>query len=316
MNAPFNPQTGTLESLRDALARQILVRTRPDAVMDTPIDGLKLIQRTHPTGPLAVTYEPSLAVVVQGRKQIELGGATIVYDPSRFLLTSLDLPVMSRVTEASPRRPYACLALKLEMPVVRELAARIDPGPQELAAHGPAMATGPVTEELLGALCRLVSLLDAPDDLPVLGPLIRREITYRILRSPAGARLRQIAVMGEESQRVGRAVEWIRRNFREPLRIADLAAMANMGLSTFHRHFRALTNMSPLQYQKKLRLQAARDRMLSEGLDVASAAFEAGYESVSQFTREYSRLFGRPPGRDVRDLRAAAARPLAAAGNV
>ncbi|GIU80312.1 MAG: AraC family transcriptional regulator [Bryobacteraceae bacterium] len=316
MHAALNPQTATTESLREALARLILARTPPDQVLDTPIDGLKLIQRTRPTGPLAVTYEPSLAVVVQGRKQIELGGATIVYDPSRFLLTSLDLPVMSRVTEASPRRPYVCLALKLEMPVVRELAARIDPGPQELAARGPAMATGPVTVELLGALHRLVSLLDTPEDLPVMSPLVRREITYRILRSPAGARLRQIAVMGEESQRVGRAVEWIRRNFREPLRIADLAAMANMGLSTFHRHFRALTNMSPLQYQKKLRLQAARDRMLSEGLDVASAAFEAGYESVSQFTREYSRLFGRPPGRDVRDLRAAAARPLAAAGNV
>lgn len=316
MHAPVNPQTATIESLRDALARLILARTRPGDVLDTPIDGLKLIQRTHPTGPLAVTYEPSLAVVVQGRKQIELGGATIVYDPSRFLLTSLDLPVMSRVTEASPHKPYVCLALKLEMPAVRELAARIEPGPQELAVRGPAMATGPVTVELLSALHRLVSLLDAPEDLPVLSPLVRREITYRILRSPAGARLRQIAVMGEESQRVGRAVEWIRRHFREPLRVPELAALANMGVSTFHRHFRALTNMSPLQYQKKLRLQAARDRMLAEGLDVASAAFETGYESVSQFTREYSRLFGRPPGRDVRDLRHIAARPLGAAGGL
>lgn len=316
MHAPVNPQTASVESLRAALALSILARTRPDEVSETPIDGLKLIQRTHPTGPLAVTYEPSLAVVVQGRKQIELGGATISYDPSRFLLTSLDLPVMSRVTEASPRRPYVCLALKLEMPVVRELAARIDPGPQELAVRGPAMATGPVTVELLGALHRLVSLLGTPEDLPVMSPLVRREITYRILRSPAGGRLRQIAMMGEESQRVGRAVDWIRRNFREPLRIAELASLANMGLSTFHRHFRTLTNMSPLQYQKRLRLQAARDRMLAEGLDVAGAAYEAGYESVSQFTREYSRLFGRPPGRDVRDLRRAAARPLAAAGNL
>lgn len=316
MHAQVKPQTATIESVRDALARLILARTPPDQMLDTPVDGLKLIQRTHPTGPLAVTYEPSLAVVVQGRKQIELGGATIVYDPSRFLLTSLDLPVMSRVTEASPRKPYVCLALKLEMPVVCELAVRIDPGPQELAARGPAMATGPVTVELLGALHRLVSLLDMPEDLPVLSPLIRREITYRILRSPAGVRLRQIAVMGEESQRVGRAVEWIRGHFREPLRVPELAALAAMGVSTFHRHFRALTNMSPLQYQKKLRLQAARNRLLAEGLDVASAAYEVGYESVSQFTREYSRLFGRPPGRDARKLRHFAAHPLEAAGGL
>jgi AraC-like DNA-binding protein len=313
MHAQEKQPVMMLESLRSSLARIILSKTRPDEVLETPIEGLRLIQRTRPTGPLAVTYEPSLAVVVQGRKQIDLGGATIVYDASRFLLTSLDLPVMSRVTEASPHKPYACLALRLDMPVVRELAARIEPDTEELAARGPAMATGPVTAELLDALHRLVLLLDAPQDLPLLSPLVQREITYRVLRSPAGARLRQIAVMGEESQRVGRAVEWIRRHFREPLRVGELAAMANMGLSTFHRHFRALTNMSPLQYQKKLRLQAARDSMLTQGLDVAAAAYEAGYESVSQFTREYARLFGRPPGRDVRQLRQAAAGPVRAA---
>jgi AraC-like DNA-binding protein len=313
MHAQEKQPVMMLESLRSSLARIIVSKTRPDEVLETPIEGLRLIQRTRPTGPLPVTYEPSLAVVVQGRKQIDLGGATIVYDASRFLLTSLDLPVMSRVTEASPHKPYACLALRLDMPVVRELAARIEPDTEELAARGPAMATGPVTVELLDALHRLVLLLDAPQDLPVLSPLVQREITYRVLRSPAGARLRQIAVMGEESQRVGRAVEWIRRHFREPLRVGELAAMANMGLSTFHRHFRALTNMSPLQYQKKLRLQAARDSMLTQGLDVAAAAYEAGYESVSQFTREYARLFGRPPGRDVRQLRQAAAGPVPAA---
>ncbi len=313
MQIPVSHEARTLEPLRARLAREIFSRTRPDEVFSTPIDGLALIQRTRPTGPMAVTYEPSLAVVVQGRKQIELGDATIVYDPSRFLLTSLDLPVMSRVTEASPRKPYACLALKLEMPVVRELVARMEPGPQTVQARGPAMMTGPVTPELLDALCRLVALLDTPEDVPILGSLVRREITYRILHSPAGARLRELATHGEESQRVGRALEWIRRNYRNPLRIPELAAKANMGVSTFHRHFRALTNMSPLQYQKRLRLQEARDRMLAEGLDVATAAYEAGYESVSQFSREYARLFGRPPGRDARSLRQTGAQPAAAA---
>lgn len=316
MHAQPDPQTATVESLRTALTRMILARTRRDAVLETPIEGLKLIRRTAPDGPLAVTYEPSLAVVVQGRKQIQLGGATTVYDPSRFLLTSLDLPVMSRVTEASPLKPYLCLALKLEMPVVRELAARVDPGPQEPSARGPAMSTGPVTVELLDALRRLAALLDWPGDLPVLSGLVRREIACRVLRSPAGARLRQIAVMGEESQRVGRAVDWIRRHFREPLRSAELAALAHMGVSTFHRHFRLLTNMSPPQYQKKLRLQMARERMLSDGLAVAAAAYECGYESVSQFRREYSRLFGRPPRRDAGDLRRTAAAPASIAANL
>ncbi len=315
MHVAENRSAPALEALRAELARLVLARTRPDEVTEAPAAGLKLIQRTQPTGPLAVTYEPSLAVVVQGRKQIDLGGATIVYDASRFLLTSLDLPVMSRVTSASPQKPYVCLALTLEMPVVRDLLSRMDPGRDAPASRGPAMATGPVTAELLDALRRLVLLLDSPEDLAVLGGLVRREITYHILRSPAGARLRQIAVLGEESQRVGRAVEWIRRHFREPLRIADLADMAAMGVSTFHRHFRALTNMSPLQYQKKLRLQAARDRMLVDGLDVASAAYECGYESVSQFTREYGRMFGRSPARDVRSLRQGAAGAVALAGS-
>ena len=179
----------------------------------------------------------------------------------------------------------------------------------------PAMATGKTTAELLDACCRLVDLLNTPQDIPFLSGLIQREIIYRILRGPEGARLRAIATLGDQSHRTAKAIAWIRTNYAKPLRVEDLAHIAGMGLSTLHHHFRALTAMSPLQYQKQLRLQAARGRMLVDGLDAASAAFEVGYESASQFNREYSRLFGQPPMRDIRTLRLPGALPLESVSN-
>jgi AraC-like DNA-binding protein len=164
--------------------------------------------------------------------------------------------------------------------------------------------------EFFDAFCRLVNLLNSPQDIPVLSGLIQREIIYRILRSDEGQRLRAIATLGEQSHRTAKAVAWIRANYAKPLRMEELAQMAGMGVSTLHHHFRELTAMSPLQYQKQLRLQAARERMLMDGLDAASAAFEVGYESASQFNREYSRFFGQPPMRDIRNLRAPNAPPL------
>jgi len=165
------------------------------------------------------------------------------------------------------------------------------------------MATGEATAELLASCCRLVDLLNTPQDIPFLSGLIQREIIYRILRGPEGTRLRAIATLGDQSHRTAKAIAWIRANYAKSLRVEDLAQITGMGLSTLHHHFRALTAMSPLQYQKQLRLQAARGRMLVDGLDAASAAFEVGYESASQFNREYSRLFGQPPMRDIRTLR-------------
>jgi AraC-like DNA-binding protein len=166
------------------------------------------------------------------------------------------------------------------------------------------MGTAETTPELLNACCRLVDLLNRPQDIPFLSGLIQREIIYRVLRSAEGARLRAIATQGEQSHRTAKAIAWIRTNYAKPLRVEDVAEIAGMGVSTLHHHFRVLTAMSPLQYQKQLRLQAARGRMLMDGLDAASAAFEVGYESASQFSREYSRYFGQPPIRDIRILRA------------
>ena len=201
------------------------------------------------------------------------------------------------------------------MPVVRDLLSREEIHIAESPSESPAMATSEITVEFLSACCRLIDLLDTPQDLPFLGGLIQREIIYRILRGPEGARLRAIATLGDQSHRTAKAIAWIKANYAKPLRVEDLAQIAGMGLSTLHNHFRALTAMSPLQYQKQMRLQAARGRMLVDGLDAASAAFEVGYESASQFNREYCRLFGQPPMRDIRALRSPGAPPFEAVTN-
>lgn len=293
-----------------ALAHKIASFVGSKEKLVTSVPGLLLTRRTAPTAPATATYQPSLAVVAQGRKRASLAGTTFVFDQSRYLLTSLDLPVICNVIEASEQVPYLCFVLKLEMPVVRELLGREEIPAPVPPSDSPAMATGETTAELLDACCRLVDLLNTPQDIPFLSGLIQREIIYRILRGPEGARLRAIATLGDQSHRTAKAIAWIRENFTRPMQVEDLANLAGMGVSTLHHHFRALTAMSPLQYQKQLRLHAARERMLIDGLDAASAAFEVGYESASQFNREYSRFFGQPPMRDIRTLRSPGAPPL------
>jgi AraC-like DNA-binding protein len=297
------PLPDRARELRAELARKIALFIGSAENRATDIPGLTLHRRTAPTAPCSMTYEPSLTVMAQGRKRVELGRNIFIYDPSRFLLTSVDLPVVSRVIEASEERPCLALSLKLEMPVVRELLSREEIQVAEPPSDSPGMATGETTVEFLSACCRLVDLLDTPRDIPFLNGLIQREIIYRVLLSAEGARLRAIATLGEQSHRTAKAIAWIRANYAKPLRVEDVAEVAGMGVSTLHHHFRALTAMSPLQYQKQVRLQAARGRMLMDGLDAASAAFEVGYESASQFNREYSRFFGQPPMRDIRTLR-------------
>lgn len=302
---PISPDR--LYERRTELARKIALFVGSEEKRVTDVPGLILIRRTAVGSPTCTTYEPSLAVIAQGQKRVELGRATFLYDESRFLLTSVDLPVVSQLVEASDEKPFLGLLLKLDMAAVRELLSRDEIHVAEALPDSPAMATGETTPELLGACCRLVDLLDAPEDIPVLSGLIQQEILYRILRSPEGARLRAIATRGDQSHRTAKAIALMRANFTKPLRVEDLAHTAGMGLSTFHNHFRALTAMSPLQYQKQLRLQTARTRMLMDRLDAASAAFEVGYESASQFNREYSRFFGQPPMRDIRNLRSPSA---------
>jgi AraC-like DNA-binding protein len=309
------PKPDRVHELRTRLAVGIASLIHSQENLITEIPGLQMFRRTAPKAPATATYEPSLAVVAQGRKRADLGRTTFIFDESRFLLTSLDLPVISQVIEASEEKPYLCFFLKLEIPVVRELLSRQEIQAPQVPSDDPAMATGEATTELLDACCRLVDLLNTPQDIPVLSGLIQREIIYRILRGPEGARLRAIATLGDQSHRTAKAIAWVRANYAKPLRVEDLAKIAGMGVSTLHRHFRELTAMSPLQYQKQLRLHSARERMLMDDIDAATAAFEVGYESASHFNREYNRLFGQPPKRDIQTLRSPAALPLEPVSN-
>lgn len=282
--------------LADTIARYIGKLER----METAIPGVMLARRTAPTPPCSVTYGPSIVVVAQGRKRVDLGANTFYYDSSHFLLTSLDLPAIASVVDASTVEPCLAVLIRIDMAVVRELLAHDEAVVAEPSPNTPGMVVAEATPEFLDACCRLLRLLSTPGDVPILSGLIQREILYRVLRSAEGARLRAIARQGEQSHRTAKAIAWIRGNYQQPLRIDELAQVAGMGVSTLHHHFRALTAMSPLQYQKQVRLQMARSRMLMDGIDANAAAFEVGYESASQFSREYSRFFGQPPVRDVR----------------
>jgi AraC-like DNA-binding protein len=291
-----------VRELRAELARKIATLIGQEENRITEIPGVSLHKRTSPTPPCRTTYHPGIIVVAQGSKQVNLGRTSFIYNESNFLLTAVDLPIVSWVAEATEEVPCLVLSLKLDMTVVRELLALEEIHVAEVLSDGPAMSIGETTPEFLNACCRLLDLLGNPQDIPFLSGVIQREIIYRILRGPAGARLRAISTLGDQSHRTAKAVAWITANYAKPLRVEELAHLTNMGVSTLHHHFRALTAMSPLQYQKQVRLQSARSLMLNDGLDAASAAFEVGYESATQFNREYSRFFGQPPMRDVRAL--------------
>lgn len=278
--------------------------SRTSGTHATAVPDVSLFHRTEPTEPISGMYEPSICLVAQGGKRVLLGEEdSFVYDAHHYLITSVHLPTVVQIIEASRERPYLGLNLKLDQREMSQLMADSNLPPPRAQQSSRGMATGEVTVPLLTAFQRLIDLLAEPNDIPILAPIIQREIVYRLLVGDQGARWRQIAVAGSQSQQIARAIDWLKSNFSQPLRIDDLAAHARMSTSTFHHHFRSMTALSPLQYQKQLRLQEARRLMLTEHLDAATAAFQVGYESPSQFSREYSRLFGAPPLRDISGLR-------------
>jgi AraC-like DNA-binding protein len=294
----------TVTQMLKELAGSISKALDGAADVSTDVPGLALHRNTAPTAPNPCTYDPSLLIVPQGKKHVDLGKQSYVFGESTFLLTSIELPIVSRVCVASVEKPYLAFFLTLDMGIVRDVLHT-----EEVRISAPPVGTrgmvlGEVTVELLTPCSRMVQLLDTPQDVPFFGKLLQREIIYRLLQGPQGGRLRSVATKEDQSYLTAKAVTWLRENFEKTLNVDELASMAGMSRSTLHHHFRGLTAMSPLQFQKQLRLHTARQKMLTEELDAASAAFAVGYESPSQFNREYKRFFGKPPMRDVQALRA------------
>jgi AraC-like DNA-binding protein len=298
-NISENSIKGILDKLRCSVARL----TEKGDLEATAIQGLSIYRRDAPGEPITGMYEPSLCLVVQGSKRVLLGGDTYVYDAQRYLISSVRLPTVVHIVGASPEKPFLGLKLRFDPREISHMMADSNLPPPRSQQSSRSMATSAVTPPLLSAVTRLIGLLDNEQDIPILAPLIHQEIIYRLLTGEQGLRLRQIAAAGSQSQQIAQVIEWLKHNFIEPLRIDDLASKAGMSTSTFHSHFRNMTALSPLQYQKNLRLQEARRLMLVEHQDAANAAFKVGYESPSQFSREYSRLFGAPPLRDITNLR-------------
>lgn len=271
--------------------------------VETAIPDILLFRRESKTDPITCLIEPSIVFVTQGVKQMLVGERSFVYDADRFLVASLDLPGSSQVLEASPEIPCLGLVYRLDLRVITELSGQINIPPSEDRAMEASAAISSMTPALLEPFGRLLALLEEPASIPVLAPLIQREIHYRLLMSDVAPRLLRMVAVGSQSHRIARAIDWLKSNYARQLRVEDLAAEVRMSPSSLHHHFRQLTEMSPLQYQKWLRLNEARRLMLNEHLDAAGAAFNVGYESPSQFSREYSRLFGAPPKRDIEGMR-------------
>src|SRR5438105_1286258 len=293
-----------VQANREELVVRIGRAIREDGTVQS-LQGLHLSRCSLPLKPLHSVLEPSVCVIAQGSKEVLLGDSRYRYDPSHYLLATVELPRVSQVLEASKERPYLSLRLELSPTLVGEVMVEAGYSSPRDHADMRAIAVSPVDGHLLDAIVRLTRLLDAPAEVRVLLPLITREIIYRLLRGEQGGRLRHLAIQGGYTPHIARAVGRLRRDFDQPLRIEQIAQELGMSVSGFHHHFKAVTEMSPLQFQKRLRLQEARRLMLGEDLDAASAAYRVGYHDASHFNREYKSLFGVPPMRDVQQLREA-----------
>jgi AraC-like DNA-binding protein len=287
---------------REELAERIAEAIREDGTLQ-PLTGLHLSRTSVPLKRVHSVVESSVAVIAQGRKEVLLGESRYHYDPSRYLLTTVELPRVSQVLEASKERPYLAIRLELAPALVSSVMVEASLSLPRERAEVRAIDVSPVDGNLLDAFVRLVRLLDSPAEAQVLMPLITREIIYRLLMGEQGTRLRHLVMEGGYTPHIATAVKRLRQDFDQPLRIEQLAQELDMSVSGFHHHFKAVTAMSPLQFQKRLRLQEARRLMLSEDLDAASAAYRVGYQDASHFNREYKSLFGVPPMRDVQRLR-------------
>ena len=285
------------------LVERVRNGTQLEGVNATALPGVAFVRTSEVGQPRPSVYVPSLAVVVQGRKRAIMGEDSYYYDPFSYLLVSVTLPMFGQILDASPDRPYLCMRVAIDIPEVSRLMLEIADGHSKAERSDKPLYVGRMNTELMDVILRLVRLLDSPQDIPVLSHLALREIWYRLLRGDMGSRLRTLVELEGPVQRISRAIELLQTHYDEPLRVEDLAAAAHMSVSNFHAHFKTVTSLSPLQFLKRIRLHAARTLMMSEQIDAASAAHRVGYASPSQFNREYRRLFGSPPRRDIDELR-------------
>jgi AraC-like DNA-binding protein len=304
MNSQLKPTSSysRLERDREELTALVERYAQTEGVTMTAWPALSFFRADSPSDRTCALYEPCLGFLLQGNKHILLGEDRFEQENGCYLISSIDVPVSAQVMRASPHEPCLCLTLRLDPVRIGEWLSELKlPKPSAATARG--LGLSPIEADVLDPLLRLVRLLDSPHDLLRLAPLVERELLYRLLTGEQGARLAQIAAAGGQGQQIASSIQWLKQHYNKPLRIGDLANMVNMSASSLHHHFREITAMSPLQYQKVLRLHEARRLLLTEGCDVATAAHRVGYESPSQFSREYSRQHGAPPLRDVNRLR-------------
>ncbi len=302
------PARLTAAPLCRQLADLVSSRMSEEGLYETDIPGLNLFRADAPTSCMSTVYEPSLCIIAQGREIVQLGDREIVYGALSYMVSSVDLPVNKLVVDASPENPFLAVKIKIDPIDIAELVLQLGDGPQDSkpidAPHSACgMCVAQVDLGILDAMTRLVRLLDSPNDARVLAPLIQREIVYRALMGEMGSRMREFASVDSQSNRIYQVISILKERFSEPLRVRQLAEEVNMSESALYHSFKQVTCMSPLQFQKKLRLHEARLLMLKEGLEASTASYRVGYESPSQFSREYSRMFGAPPRTDMIKLR-------------
>ncbi|MEK3880139.1 AraC family transcriptional regulator [Paenibacillus sp. FSL M7-0420] len=288
--------------LLQQLAALILRHAPSTGTRQTHIPSLQLMHATDAAEPLESVYKPSICVVAQGAKAATLSGESYHYDPSTYLVTSVELPINGRITGASPEHPFLGIKLSFDPGTILEIVKEMDDSSLIPGETSLGITVAQTSRHLLEAIVRLIQLLDAPQDIPVLSPLVIREILYRVLQSDQGSHLHQFAIIGSHAHRIAQAIQVITKQYDQSLVVEQLAESVNMSTSAFHKHFKRVTAMSPLQYQKVIRLQEARRLMLTESLQASDAAFRVGYESPSQFSREYARQYGRPPVSDVQEI--------------
>lgn len=297
------PSNSAIQMPMERLARAIARHAPQDGDYPTAIPALSLHRRSDATQPIPCIFGFALAITFQGKKRVTLGDEIFDYSSGQSLLTTADLPVVARITQASITEPYLGLLLKLDQGLIAQIAAEMALPPPPKTSIYRAMSVIEMNLPALSAVSRLLAVLDEPSLVPHIAPHVQHEIAVRLLVGQHGPMLRQIVVAGTPSQQIARALSWLKQNFNQSLLVDELAESVHMSPSTFRHHFRAVAGMSPLQYQKQLRLQEARLLMLNEGLDVGGAAVRVGYESASQFSREYGRQFGLPPARDIHRVR-------------